>query len=87
MFIPQAMGANHHDPLRNMFLRAAAALLGVPDLYQEIIAQLGLTIDPEHCKQTYDVAKFGNEHHLGINKVACFLAATGVDDVEAEKWQ
>jgi len=87
MFIPRTKGTTFRDPLRIAFLCAAAALLSVPDQYQEVLAQLGQAIAPARRKQTYNVAQFGDESHLGINEVARFLATTGVPVVDAEQWR
>jgi len=87
MFIPCTKGHAYRDPLRNTFLCAAAALLSVPDLYQETLTQLEITIDPEHQRQTYDALKFGDSHHLGINEVTRFLAFVGVTADEVEQWR
>ena len=47
MFIPCTKGHTYCNPLRNTFLRTAATLLSMPDLYQETLAQLEITIDAE----------------------------------------
>jgi hypothetical protein len=87
LFTPRSGGPSIRDPLRNAFLRATAALLSVPDLYQEVLAQLRLDVDPQRQRRTYDAAKFGDEHSLGINHVARFLASIGVPATEAEQWR
>jgi hypothetical protein len=86
MFIPRTKGHTYCDPLRNAFLCATASLLSIPELYQETLAQLETTIDPECQKRTYEVLRFGDNRHLGINKVVCFFAFVGVTAEEAELW-
>jgi len=73
--------------IKDTFLRAAATLLIVPEGYQHIIKQLGLTIAPNRHAKIYNMTIFGNEHHLGENKMACFLTSSGVTTNKAESWR
>ena len=72
--------------IKNAFLRAASALLIIPERYQHVIERLGLTIAPNHRKKIYDTTRFGDEKHLGKNEMASFLTSAGVTTDEAEAW-
>jgi len=73
--------------IKDAFLRAAATLLIVPERYQHIIEQLGLTIAPNRRAKIYNATIFGDERHLGENKMAHFLTSSGVTTNEAESWR
>ena len=61
--------------IKDAFLHAAATLLIVPEHYQHIIKQLGLTIAPNRHAKIYNTTIFGDERHLGKNEMACFLTS------------
>jgi len=73
--------------IKDAFLRAAAMLLIVPERYQHIIEQLGLTIAPNCRTKIYNATIFGDERHLGENEMAHFLTSSGVTTNEAESWR
>jgi hypothetical protein len=87
-FLPlNSRGAVTSGPIRDAFLRAASALLSVPERYSQVLAQLGLTIDAQRRTILYSEAQYGAAEALGINEVTRFLAATGVTTAEAEQWR
>jgi hypothetical protein len=80
-------GAVRAGALRNAFVPTAAALLCVPELYQQAVSQQGQTIAPTRGARPYDPAKFGDADQLGVNGVARYLASIGVTATEAEGWR
>jgi hypothetical protein len=74
-------------PLRDTFLRSTAALLGVPERYPQMLAQLQVPIASVRNSMTYDETRFGDVNHLGLHEVARFMAATGITPAEAETWR
>ena len=87
-FLPFApKGGTIRGPLRDAFLRSAAALLCVPERYSQVLAQLGQDIAHGRRAQHYNEARFGYGNNLGVNEVARFLASVGVTPGEAEQWR
>jgi len=74
-------------PLRNAFVRTAAALLSVPDRYREVLNSIHMEIAPHRSNIIYEEAQFTAANALGIDDIARFLAATGVTPEEAEQWR
>jgi hypothetical protein len=73
-------------PLRDTFLRVAAALLSVPERYQNTLTRLGQDINSERkINAVYSEKQFGDVNHLGIDEVATFLTAAGVPASEAKQ--
>ena len=89
-FIPRALKGPKgptRTTIKDAFLRAAATLLIVPEHYQHVIEQLGLTIAPNRRAKIYNATIFGDERHLGENEMARFLTSAGVTTNEAESWR
>jgi hypothetical protein len=74
-------------PLRDAFLRVAAALLGVPERYPQTLAALQLTVAPARTSVFYSEALFADANHMGVNDVTRFLASAGVQPEAAESWR
>jgi hypothetical protein len=89
VFIPRRVkGGTVLGLLQDAFLSAAAALLSMPERYQETLTCLEWHIEPEHAPTPiYREQQFGTTSRLGVNKVAAFLAAVSVTTTEAEQWQ
>jgi hypothetical protein len=64
-----------------------AALLCVPELYQQAVLQQGQTIAQTRSVKPYDTSKFGDADQLSINNVVHYLASIGVTATEAEGWR
>jgi hypothetical protein len=79
--------AIHRGPLRTHFLSVAAALLGVPQRYEQLITQERLLIHQTRRSEPYEEEVFGTAPKLGIRSVARFLAWNGVPPEEAEQWR
>jgi len=86
-FLPRRKGSVVRGPLRDVFLRNAAILLCVPEQYQRVTTQIGVTITTPRRKQMYSTTQFGNETRLGVNDVARYFAYIGVTTDEAESWR
>lgn len=88
-FIPRrTKGGFVRGMLRDAFLNAAAALLSVPERYQNTLNQLEQDIAPERLPTPiYNEKEFGTANQLGISEVAAFLATVGVTTAEAEQWR
>jgi hypothetical protein len=79
--------AIRNGPLRSNFLSAAAALLGVPQRYEQLLIQQQLQIHNVRRSEPYMEAQFSTARKLGIEQVARFLAWNGVPPDEAEQWR
>lgn len=79
--------AIRNGPLRSNFLSAAAALLGVPQRYEQLLNQKQSPIHHIRRSEPYSEAQFGSAFKLGIEQVARFLAWNGVPPDEAEQWR
>ena len=87
-FLPHQRRGSINGRLREQFLHAAAALLSVPERYQETLTRLKMDIQPEHTLMPlYDETSFGAADHIDINTVASFLAHNGITTAEAEYWR
>ena len=86
-FLPCHKGNTVRGPLWDVFLRNTATLLCVPNQYQRVTTQIGVTITTPRRKQIYNTTQFGNETRLGINDVARYFASIGVTMDEAECWR
>ena len=85
-FIPtNTKGQPNRGPLRDTILRAAAAVLSVPQRYPRIVGQLQLQIAEVRRTQQYDASRFGDENHLGTHTMVRFMASIGVPEGEAER--
>ena len=78
-------GATVRGLLRDAFLRAAAALLCVPERYTQVLAQLGQGIAQGRRALYYDKGRFGTAANFGVNEMARFLASVGVTSDVAEQ--
>ena len=86
LFIPtNNKGIRNCGPLWDAILRAAAALLSVPQWYSRILGRLGLQIAEVRRKQQYDAARFGHENRLGLVQIARYLASIRFTEDEAEQ--
>jgi hypothetical protein len=85
--LPRPRGNTVRGPLRYVFLRNAAALLCVPEKYQQVVTQLGVTIAANRSQQLYSTERFGNETRLGVNEVVRYFASVGVTTNDAESWR
>jgi hypothetical protein len=86
-FLPRQFRGSINVHLREQFLHAAAALLSVPERYQETLTRLEVDIQPEHTLMPlYDEASFSAADHIDINTVASFMAHNGITTAEAEYW-
>jgi len=83
-FLPYHKGNTVRGPLRDAFLRNMAMLLCVPEQYQRMATQLGVTVTTPRCKQLYSTTQFSNET---VNDVVRYFASIGVTTDEAEAWR
>ncbi len=86
-FLPRHKGSTIRGPLRDVFLCNAATLLCMPEQYQWVTTQIGVTITTPRRKQIYNTTQFGNETRLDVNDVARYFASIGVTMDEAESWR
>jgi hypothetical protein len=88
-FIPHRVkGGTVLGPLQDAFLSTAAALLSVPECYQETLTHLEWHIEPERAPTPiYREQQFSTTSRLGVNEVAAFLAAVGMTTTKAEQWR
>jgi hypothetical protein len=88
LFIPcKPSGGYVCGPLRDTFSHTTAALLSMPECYQEMLTQLELDIHDEHCTNSiYTERQFSKASRLGVDAVTTFLAFTGITTTKAEQW-
>ena len=87
-FLPCKFRGSINAHLQEQFLHAAAALLSIPEQYQETLARLKMDIQPEHIwMPLYNKASFGTADHIDINTITSFLAHNGITTAKAEYWQ
>jgi hypothetical protein len=89
LFIPlnNRGSALRKDFPRKSFLSAAAALLSVPQMYEQLTAAKQIIIAPIRRYDSYSEARFGSARTINTEQLARFLAANGVTQIEAEQWR
>jgi hypothetical protein len=88
-FLPLNIKGNaiRNGPLRINFLSVAAALLGVPQRYEQVVTQNELPIQQIRRSDPYTEALYGSASDLNIESISRFLACSGVTPEEAEQWR
>ena len=88
MFLPLNIKrtAIHKGALQFNFLSTAAALLGVPQRFEQLLTQKQLPVYQVWRSDPYMEAQFSTTYNLGIEQIARFLAWNGVPPDEAEQW-
>ncbi|KAH9973137.1 hypothetical protein BGW80DRAFT_1252437 [Lactifluus volemus] len=79
--------AIRNGPLRTNFMSSAAALLGVPQRYEQLITEKQLSIYKTRRSDPYNEKQFKNALNPDIEDIAKYLAQSGVTPDEAEQWR
>jgi hypothetical protein len=79
--------AIRNGTLRHRFMNAAAALLGVPQRYEQLLEKEQIQVNEDRLNDPFTEGSSSNARTLSIGKLAKFLATNGVHPDEAEKWR
>ncbi|KAH9974440.1 hypothetical protein BGW80DRAFT_1251648 [Lactifluus volemus] len=79
--------AIRNGPLRTNFMSTAAALLGVPRRYEQLISEKQLPIYKTRRSEPYNEKQSRNALNPNIEDIARYLAQSGVTPNEAEQWR
>ena len=82
-----AKGLVVHGPIHNAFIYTAAMLFCIQARYTSMITPLGLVITQGSQLRYYDMSRFSDKNHTGIDKVACYPALIGMAAERAEQWR
>ncbi|KAH9962108.1 hypothetical protein BC827DRAFT_1267105 [Russula dissimulans] len=80
-------GVEIRGPPRKSFLHAAAVLLSVPEWYEDLVTQHGLSISNEQSNTWYEEAQYAPLATMGPPQVAQYFTMIGVSIQEAESWR